>query len=133
VFAHTINWIAYGTRTTNSVMIQVHRELEEAGKVSGASTSRVLGRIVLPLVAAGVFNSWIWISMLSYREVTMALTLYSRQNVVISTVVWQFWGNGWVPEVAALGVVLIGFALIVVGALKLGFSRLGEYGSGGGA
>src|SRR5262249_42741507 len=73
--AHTIAWIAYGTRTTNGVMIQVHRELEEAGKVAGASTSRVLGRIVLPLVAAGVFNSWIWISMLSYREVTMALTL----------------------------------------------------------
>jgi iron(III) transport system permease protein len=130
VIAHTINWIAYGTRTTNSVMIQVHRELEEAGKVSGASTPRVLGRIVLPLVAAGVFNSWIWVSMLSYREVTMALTLYSRKNVVISTVVWQFWGNGWVPEVAALGVILVAFALIVVGALKLGFSRLGEYGSG---
>lgn len=130
VIAHTINWIAYGTRTTNSVMIQVHRELEEAGKVAGASTPRVLGRIILPLIAAGVFNSWIWISMLSYREVTMALTLYSRKNVVISTVVWQFWGNGWVPEVAALGVILIAFALIVVGALKIGFSRLGEYGSG---
>lgn len=130
VLAHTINWIAYGTRTTNSVMIQVHRELEEAGKVSGASTPRILGRIVLPLVAAGVFNSWVWISMLSYREVTMALTLYSRKSVVISTVVWQFWGNGWVPEVAALGVILIAFAIIVVGALKIGFSRLGEYGSG---
>ena len=71
--AHTISWIAYGTRTTNGVMIQVHRELEEAGKVAGASTPRVLGRIVLPLIAAGIFNSWIWISMLSYREVTMAL------------------------------------------------------------
>lgn len=130
IFAHSINWIAYGTRTTNSVMIQVHRELEEAGKVAGASAPRVLMRIVLPLVAAGVFNSWIWISMLSYREVTMALTLYTRSNVVISTVVWQFWGSGWVPEVAALGVVLVFFALIVVGGLKLGFSRLGEVGSG---
>lgn len=129
LLAHTISWIAYGTRTTNGVMIQVHRELEEAGKVSGASTPRVLGRIVLPLIAAGVFNSWIWISLLSYREVTMALTLYSRKNVVISTVVWQFWNNGWVPEVAALGVVLILFAMVVVGALKIGFSRLGEFGS----
>ncbi len=129
IFAHTISWIAYGTRTTNSVMIQVHRELEEAGKVAGASTPRVLRRIVLPLVAAGVFNSWIWISLLSYREVTMALTLYSRKNVVISTVVWQFWNNGWVTEVAALGVVLIIFAMLVIGALKIGFSRLGELGS----
>ena len=129
IIAHTINWIAYGTRTTNSVMIQVHRELEEAGKVAGVSAPRVFLRIVLPLVAAGVFNSGIWISMLSYREVTMALTLYSRKNTVISTVVWQFWGSGWVPEVSALGVILVIFAMIVVGVLRIGFSRIGEVGS----
>lgn len=127
--AHVINWIAYGTRTTNSVMIQVHRELEEAGKVAGASTPRVLWKIVLPLIATGVLNSWIWIGMLSYREVTMALTLYTRGNVVISTVVWQFWSNGWIPQVAALGVVLILFALIVVGGVKIALARVGEIGS----
>lgn len=127
--AHVINWIAYGTRTTNSVMIQVHRELEEAGKVAGASTPRVLWKIVLPLIAAGVLNSWIWIGMLSYREVTMALTLYTRNSVVISTVVWQFWGNGWIPQVSALGVVLILFALIVVGSVKVALARVGEIGS----
>jgi iron(III) transport system permease protein len=129
VVAHTINWIAYGTRTTNSVMIQVHRELEEAGKVSGASTPRVLGKIVLPLIAAGVLNSWIWIGMLSYREVTMSLTLMTRSNVVISTVVWQFWGSGWVPQVSALGVILIIFATIVVGTVRFALSRIGEIGS----
>lgn len=129
MLAHIINWVAYGTRTTNSVMIQVHRELEEAGKVSGASTPRVLWKIVLPLIAAGVLNSWIWIGMLSYREVTMALTLYTRSNVVISTVVWQFWGSGWIPEVSALGVVLIAFAVIVVGGLRIAFARTGEIGS----
>jgi len=107
-------------------MIQVHRELEEAGKVAGASTPRVLLRIVIPLIAAGIFNSWIWIGLLSYREVTMALTLFTRKNIVISTVVWQFWGSGWVSEVSALGVVLILFALIIVGALRFAFSRLGE-------
>jgi iron(III) transport system permease protein len=128
--AHTISWIAYGTRTTNGVMIQLHRELEEAGKVAGASPPRVLGRIVLPLVASGIFNSWIWISMLSYREVTMALALGTRKNLVISTVVWQFWGNGWVPQVAALGVMLVLFAVLLVGGLKFGFSRVGEFSAG---
>jgi iron(III) transport system permease protein len=128
VLAHTINWIAYGTRTTNSVMIQVHRELEEAGRVAGASAPRILGKIVLPLIAAGVLNSWIWIGMLSYREVTMSLTLLTRNNVVVSTVVWQFWGSGWVSQVSALGVVLILFAVIVVGAVRLALSRIGEIG-----
>jgi iron(III) transport system permease protein len=129
VLAHTINWIAYGTRTTNSVMIQVHRELEEAGRVAGASAPRVLGKIILPLIAAGVLNSWIWIGMLSYREVTMSLTLLTRSNVVISTVVWQFWGSGWVPQVSALGVILILFATIVVGTVRFALSRIGEIGS----
>ncbi len=129
VLAHTINWIAYGTRTTNSVMIQVHRELEEAGRVSGASAPRVLGKIILPLIAAGVLNSWIWIGMLSYREVTMSLTLLTRSNVVISTVVWQFWGSGWVPQVSALGVILILFATIVVTSVRFALSRIGEIGS----
>ena len=127
--AHVINWIAYGTRTTNSVMIQVHRELEEAGKVAGASTPRVVWKIVLPLIAAGVLNSWVWIGMLSYREVTMALTLYTRNSVVISTVVWQFWSNGWIPQVSALGVILILFALIVVGSVRVALARVGEIGS----
>jgi ABC-type Fe3+ transport system permease subunit len=58
----------------------------------------------------------------------MALTLYTRNNVVISTVVWQFWGSGWVPQVAALGVILILFAAIVVGAVRLILSRIGEIG-----
>jgi ABC-type Fe3+ transport system permease subunit len=52
--------------------------------------------------------------MLSYREVTMALALGTRKNLVISTIVWQFWGNGWVPQVAALGVLLVLFAVLVV-------------------
>lgn len=129
IVAHTINWIAYGTRTTNSVMIQVHRELEEAGRVAGASSQRVLWKIVLPLIAAGVLNSSIWIGMLSYREVTMSLTLMTRSNVVISTVVWQFWGSGWVPQVCALGVILILFAVTVVGTVRFALSRIGEIGS----
>ncbi len=124
--AHVISWIAYGTRTTNGVMIQLHRELEEAAKVAGVSTPRVLSRIVLPLIAAGVLNSWIWIGMLSYREVTMALTLYTRNSVVIATVVWQFWGSGWIPQVSALGVILILFAMVVVVAVRLTLSRVGE-------
>jgi ABC-type Fe3+ transport system permease subunit len=89
----------------------------------------VLGKIVLPLIAAGVMNSWIWIGMLSYREVTMSLTLMTRSNVVISTVVWQFWGSGWVPQVAALGVILIVFAVVVVGTVRFALSRIGEIGS----
>jgi iron(III) transport system permease protein len=129
IIAHAISWIAYGTRTINSVMIQVHRELEEAGKVAGLSTPQTVASITAPLIAAGIFNSWIWLAMLSYREVTMALTLATQKNRVISTVVFEFWSNGWIPEVSAMGVVLIFFAVIIVWLCKAGFSRFAEFGS----
>lgn len=129
IIAHTISWIAYGTRTINSVMIQVHKELEEAGKVSGLSAPQIIKNITVPLIASGIFNSWIWLAMLSYREVTMALTLATGKNRVISTVVFEFWSNGWVPEVSAMGVVLIIFAVVVVALCKVGFSRFTEFGS----
>lgn len=107
VLAHTIAYLAYGSRTMNGVMIQIHHELEESGRVCGSSRLRVLWRIVIPLIAGAVFNAWLWISLLSYREVTMALVLRGPENVVLSTLIWQLWFSGLAPEVGALGVVLI--------------------------
>ena len=107
VLAHAIVYLAYGSRTMNGVMIQIHHELEESGRVCGSSKLRVLWRIVIPLMAGAVFNAWLWISLLSYREVTMALVLRGPDNTVLATLIWQLWTSGLAPEVGALGVVLI--------------------------
>jgi iron(III) transport system permease protein len=125
ILAQVISYIAYGTRTMNSAMIQVHRELEEVGKVSGASTLTILRAIIVPLVGPAVLNAWLWIMLLSYREVTMALTLQGPGNMVVSTLVWQLWINGWLPQVCALGVVIIlsMAALVIVFRILFG-SRL---------
>jgi iron(III) transport system permease protein len=116
ILAHTISSLAYGTRTMNSTMIQVHSELEEAGLLSGASPLQVFGRILLPLVSGAVFNAWLWLALLSYREVTMALVLYSPTAEVLPTLVWKLWASSAVTQVSALGVLLI----VVVTALVFG-------------
>jgi iron(III) transport system permease protein len=116
--AHGIVFLAYGSRTLNGAIIQIQRELEEAGRVSGSSRVRVLRRIVLPLIARAVFNAWLWIGLLSYREVTMALVLSSAGNMVLATLVWQLWTNGLAPEVGALGVI---FTLVAVALSWLAF------------
>ena len=125
ILAQVIAYIAYGTRTMNGAMIQVHRELEEVGKVSGASALTILRKIVVPLVGPAVLNAWLWIMLLSYREVTMALTLQGPGNMVVATLVWQTWINGWVPQVGALGVIIILFMAVLVTAFRILFgSRL---------
>jgi iron(III) transport system permease protein len=124
ILAHSISHLAYGTRTMNSTMIQVHSELEEAGKLSGANPLQVFFKILLPLVAGAVFNAWLWLALLSYREVTMALVLYSPSTEVLSTLVWKLWGSSWVPQVSALGVILIAAVTLVVFALRSVFVRV---------
>jgi iron(III) transport system permease protein len=124
ILAHTISHLAYGTRTMNSTMIQVHSELEEAGKLSGANPLQVFFKILLPLVAGAVFNAWLWLALLSYREVTMALVLYSPSTEVLATLVWKLWGSSWVPQVSALGVLLIVIVTAVVLVLRSVFTRL---------
>jgi len=114
IIAHAISYISYGTRAMNSALIQIHPELEEAGRACGASTVRVVGRITVPLVSAAIVNGWLWIALLSYREVTMALD---------STLIWKMWGSAYVPQVSALGVVMILMVLILVMVLRSVFLR----------
>lgn len=123
IVAHAISFISYGSRAMNSALIQIHPELEEAGRACGASTVRVVGRITIPLVSAAIFNGWLWIALLSYREVTMALVLYSPGSEVVSTLIWKMWGSAYVPQVSALGVVMILMVLVLVIILRTVFLR----------
>src|SRR5713226_821893 len=42
ILVYVVARLSYGTRMTNSAMIQIHKELDEAAQVSGAGTARVL-------------------------------------------------------------------------------------------
>lgn len=127
VLAHGISYLAYGSRTMNSAMVQIHHELEESGRACGSSKLRVLWRIVIPLIAGAIFNAWLWICLLSYREVTMALVLRSSENVVLATLVWQLWTSGLAPQVGALGVLLM-IAVLALAWLARGlFARIVQW------
>lgn len=124
ILAHAIAYLAYGSRTLNSAMIQLHHELEESGRVCGSSGLRVLRRIVVPLIAGAVFNAWLFICLLSYREVTMALLLRSSTNTVLSVLVWNLWNTGKTTEVGALGVLLMAVSLTLAWLARGTFLRL---------
>jgi iron(III) transport system permease protein len=100
-------YLAFGTRTANAALIQVHRELEEAAYVSGSTRLRALRTVVLPLVFAAFANGWIWVAVHSIREVSMPLMLLSRETPLVSTQIWYLWKDGQAGQTAALGVVLI--------------------------
>ena len=114
VIAHVSLFIAYGTRTTNGAMFQIHRELEEAGAMSGAGWIARFRTIILPLLIPSLVAGWLWIAIHSGRELTVALLLQSSSNRLISAYIWQQYFNGRLELAGAAGVLLTIIILLLV-------------------
>jgi iron(III) transport system permease protein len=120
--AYVTQYLPFGSRTTQGVMLQLHPELEEAALTSGAGTFRVLRRITLPLVWPALAAVWIWVAAHALRELSSALMLQGRDNAVIPTLIWDYWSGGEPTHMAAGGIWLTA-ALIIFLLLWRGLSR----------
>ena len=112
----------------NAAMHQIHKELEEAAWVSGATWVTMFIRITVPLLIPSVLSVWVWTAMNSIRELSAAIMLSSPKTTVISVVIWDLWEQGLLPESCVLGVVLIFImAVIMIVGRVYGF-RMGRSG-----
>jgi iron(III) transport system permease protein len=90
IIVYVIVRLSYGTRMTNSALIQINRELEESAQVGGASTFGVLRSVLIPLLTPTLLYSWIWVALLSYRELTLPVILSSSTNLPFSVLIWGY-------------------------------------------
>jgi iron(III) transport system permease protein len=105
--AYITRFMPYGLRYNTASMLQIHKELEESAAMSGASWGTTFWRIVLPLLKPGLVAGWIYVLLLSVRELSSSILLYSPGTEVVSVVIWELWENGQYVELSALGVMFI--------------------------
>jgi iron(III) transport system permease protein len=120
--AYVTRYLPYGMRYLSVSMMQISRELEESAQVSGASWWQSFRRVILPLVAPGLVAAWLFIVAVALRELSSSLLLYSPGNEVISVRIWQLYQSGQLPELAALGVLMVA-ALTLLTAVAFQFWR----------
>ncbi len=101
-------------RYNTTSMLQIHKELEESAAMSGASWWTTFYRIVLPLLKPGLVAGWIYIMIVSIRELSSSILLYSPGTEVVSVVIWELWENGQYVELSALGVLFILMLFVLV-------------------
>ena len=111
--AYVTRFMPYGLRYNTASMLQIHKELEESAAMSGASWATTFRRIILPLLKPGLVAGWIYVMIVSIRELSSSILLYSPGTEVISIVIWELWENGQYVELSALGVLFI-LALFVL-------------------
>jgi iron(III) transport system permease protein len=52
-----------------------------------------------------LFAGWIYVFLITIRELSVALLLYSPGSQVVAVVIWELWENGRIGEVAAFSLV----------------------------
>jgi iron(III) transport system permease protein len=113
--------IPFATRMCNSSLLQINKDLEEAGYVSGLGPMTVFWRIVRPLLAPALLYAWLWMSLLAYSELTIAAFLVTRENTTLPVVIWAIWNGGELNEAAAVSLL----ALLLVVPLVILYFALG--------
>jgi iron(III) transport system permease protein len=106
--------LSFGSRITNTALIQINSELEEAAAISGASLIATLRQVIFPLLKPAILFGWLWIALLTFRELTVPLILFSASNVAFSVAVWGLWYSGSFDAAAAANLIMMVLLLPLV-------------------
>ena len=119
ILAMGVRQTTWAHRAISSAALQVHRELEEAGAVSGVQRGRVMLSILVPVIRPALLFSWFWIALLSLRELAIPIMLFSSDTKLLSTSIWQLNTAGKPAVASAMGVML----LVIIALLVMVFHR----------
>jgi iron(III) transport system permease protein len=104
-----------GSRFFTSTMVQVGNELEESSRIHGASWTRTLIHIWLPLLRPAVIGAWILLFVISVRVLDSALLLAGPTTRVLSVDIFQLQTTGRAEQASVLAIIQTG--IIIVGYL----------------
>ena len=97
-----------------SAFHSVHPELEEAGRMLGATRLRTLGNIVAPLLASASVATWCFIFVGVIRELSAAVILFTSETKTVSVLIFDLKESGDVGAIAVLSLAMILITIVVI-------------------
>jgi iron(III) transport system permease protein len=113
IIASTARYLPYGMRYAYAGVLQIHADLEDAAKTSGAGPGLVFIRVVLPLISAALVSCWLFVFLLAVQNVALPLMLVGPGTEIMAVTLFDLWQNGQVTELAAMGVLWVALMLVV--------------------
>ena len=106
ILAYIIKYIPHGIRFESEPLLQIHPELEDASRISGASLLHTIRKITLVLLKPAIIGGWVYIALITFRELGAAILLVSPGNEVISAVLYTMWAGGHIEHTIAAIMIL---------------------------
>ena len=122
LIAYLTHYLPIAVRAGSGALRQLHAELEDAARMTGASWSKTIRWITFPLTAPTLVATWSLLFILSVQEISSSILLYTSRTTVLSVAVFDLWEAGNVNALAALSVIQLAITFLAL----LAFSRAGR-------
>jgi iron(III) transport system permease protein len=116
LLAYVAKFLPYGVVISRTGLLQIHPELEESARMCGAGAFRTMVRITMPLVKPTLMAILFFVMLMSIKELSASVLLYSQDSQVLSVLTWHYMDSGDYQFAAAIGVVQ---TLIMVGLVAM--------------
>jgi iron(III) transport system permease protein len=115
--AYLTKELPVGYQQVASSLKAVHPELEDAGRIFGATRLRTLFDITAPLIRNGVIATWIFIFIGSIRELSATILLFTAKTKTISVTMFDLReSNDWGP-IAVLSITMLVITFLMIAAI----------------
>ncbi len=115
--AYAAHFLPIGVRASAAAMRQIHPELEDSARVSGAGLFGMLRYVVVPLTRPTLVAVWVLVFVLALQEVSASILLYTSRSTVLSVAMFDLWEAGNLSGLAALGVMQLAVTFAAIALL----------------
>jgi iron(III) transport system permease protein len=105
LLAYVTHYLPFGVRAGTAALQQLHVELEDAARMTGASWLKTVRWVAFPLTRPTLIATWTLLFVLAMQEVSSSILLYTSRTTVLSVAVFDLWEAGNVSALAALSAI----------------------------
>lgn len=119
------NSLPVATRAVTGAMHQIGPELEQAARITGASWTRMMRSVLLPLLKPVLVSTFVLLFLLATRNLSLLLFFYTPDSRVLSAVLWEAWSGNAPLQGLVAGTVMMLLSCLVLGLARLSGHKMG--------
>ncbi len=112
VLVGSVKYLPFASRAGINAMLQLSKEIEEAGIVMGISWWKRMTQIIIPIQKAGFISGYLLPFISSMRELALFILLVTPATSVITTMLFQYNEKGWDQYANAINLLIVVMVLL---------------------
>ena len=95
VLIGTVKYLPFASRSGINAMLQLSKEIEEAGVIQGISWFKRMARLVVPIQKSSFISGYLLPFTSCMRELSLFVLLITPANRVLTTLLFYYNEKGW--------------------------------------